>query len=724
MSDFRSLRVSYVLPLALVIAVTLSAAAAASAQQPGSSVTIQLPTVNVSAQKEPADVQRVPVSVTPVIGQTIRDAGLDVITDAGIYAPNVHFSDFTARKLSNPRFRGIGGSPANPAVTTYLDGVPQLNANSANIDLLDIDQIEFVRGPQSTLFGRNTLGGVVNVTTRRPSLGGDWTGRVFVPLATQDGRGFRGVASGPVIGETLGAGVAVSYFERDGFTRNLITGRPVDDRSAFSAKGQALWKPTSAFETRVIISGERARDGDYALSDVGGLRGNPHVTARDFEGFTERDIFSTAVQTRWDGRRISLSTATGIVNWRTEDETDLDYLPLPLATRANREDSLQFTQEVRVASSAAAPLRLTDGVALGWQAGVLFFTQHYDQDARNSYSPFLISQQFGIPVAFAFPVVEQSPLAALDDVGVGVYGHGTVTLRDRLDLTAGIRADRERKEAALQTFTQPTLLPPANVNAEETFSDVSPQFSAAYRVGAGRTLYGLVAKGYRAGGFNPTSPAGSPIYEEEASWNVEGGVKALWAGGRVATNASVFRTDWEDLQLNLPNVFVPGQFYIANAGAAVSTGVELEVAARAATGVDLFGSFGYTHARFDDGVVIGATDVGGNEIFNTPDFTSAFGVQVSHAITNGALVFGRVETSVRGAFYYDEANTEGQDTYALTNLRGGVRFGLVLVEAWLRNAFDKKYIPVAFEYRAFAPSGFIGEMGAPRTFGVSLGVEF
>ena len=408
MSDFRSHRVSCVLPLALIIAVTLSAAAAASAQQTGSGVTIQLPTVNVSAQKEPADVQRVPVSVTPVPAGTIRDAGLDVITDAGIYAPNVHFSDFTARKLSNARFRGIGGSPANPAVTTYLDGVPQLNANSANVDLLDIDQIEFVRGPQSTLFGRNTLGGVVNVTTRRPPLGGDWTGRAYVPLANQDGRGLRAAASGPVVGETLGAGVAFSYLERDGFTRNIITGRPVDDRSAFSAKGQALWKPTSAFETRVIVSGERARDGDYALSDVGGLRSTPYVTARDFEGFTERDIFSTAVQTRWEGRRISLSTSTGIVNWRTEDETDLDYLPLSLATRANREDSLQFTQEVRVASSAAAPLRLSDGVALGWQAGVLFFTQNYDQDARNSYSPLLISQQFGIPEAFAFPVLERA----------------------------------------------------------------------------------------------------------------------------------------------------------------------------------------------------------------------------------------------------------------------------------------------------------------------------
>jgi iron complex outermembrane receptor protein len=190
------------------------------------------------------------------------------------------------------------------------------------------------------------------------------------------------------------------------------------------------------------------------------------------------------------------------------------------------------------------------------------------------------------------------------------------------------------------------------------------------------------------------------------------------------TNASVFRIDWEDMQLNLPNAFVPGQFYIANAGASASTGVEVEVNARAAQGIDVFGSFGYTHARFDDGVFIGTTDIGGNEIFNTPDFTSLFGVQLSHMLRPGLSIFGRAETSVRGSYFYDEANTEGQDTYSLTNFRGGARFGIVLVEAWVRNAFDKKYIPVALEYRSFAPSGFIGEMGAPRTFGVNLGVEF
>jgi iron complex outermembrane receptor protein len=720
-STVRASRVSAHVTMLAVLSTAL-VPAIASAQNTGSGLSIQLPTVLVTAEKEPTDAQRVPASVTPVVGQTIQDAGLEVVSDAGVYAPNVHFSDFSARKLSNARFRGIGGSPANPSVTTYFDGVPQLHANTANIDLLDVDLIEFVRGPQSTLFGRNTIGGVINVSTKRPALGGDWSGHASVPLASDDMYGVRGAASGPIGGEKFGAGVAFNYLKRDGYTTNLLTGNTLDSREAFSWKGQGLWKPASNFEARVVVSGERDSDGDYALSDLGGLRTNPFQTARDFEGFTERDIFSTAIQTRWDGSSISVSTSTGIVDWSTEDHTDLDYLPVNLATRINNEDSLQFTQEVRVASSAMRPVQLSNAVKLGWQAGALFFTQSYNQDAQNTYSPLLLSLQFMSPISFS--VVETSPLAELDDIGIGVYGQGTVTVGDKLDLIAGVRVDHEKKEASLQTFTAPALQPPTALDDERDFTDVSPRFAAAYRVNPSSTVYGAVTRGYRAGGFNPASLPGTEAYEEEHSWNVEGGVKTLWAGGRVMTNASVFRIDWEDMQLNLPSALVPGQFYIANAGASASTGIEAEVNARAAQGVDVFGSFGYTHARFEDGVLIGTTNVGGNEIFNTPEFTSAFGVQLSHMLRPGLTVFGRAETSVRGSYFYDEANTEGQDTYSLTNLRGGVRFGMVVVEAWLRNAFDEKYIPVAFSYGAFAPSGFIGEMGAPRTFGVNLGVDF
>src|SRR6195256_3158226 len=156
----------------------LAAPAGAGAQPP---LRVTLPPVTVTAQKEPEDPQKLPVSVTAVTHETLADADVRTVSDAAAFAPNTFFNEFTARKLSNPRFRGVGASPGNPGITTYIDGVPQLNANSSSIELIGIEQIEFVRGPQSALFGRNALGGVINVTSARPSLQ-RWTGSLVGPF--------------------------------------------------------------------------------------------------------------------------------------------------------------------------------------------------------------------------------------------------------------------------------------------------------------------------------------------------------------------------------------------------------------------------------------------------------------------------------------------------------------------------------------------------------------
>ena len=161
--------------LALALVPTLANAQASGAAQSGPAeqdpeIRIRVPTITVTAQKEPEDQQKVPVSVTAVPAETLESAGIRIVSEAAIFAPNTFFTEWSARKLSNARFRGISSSPNNPGITTYFDGVPQLNANSSSIELLDIDQIEFVRGPQSALFGRNTLGGLVNITSARPSM--------------------------------------------------------------------------------------------------------------------------------------------------------------------------------------------------------------------------------------------------------------------------------------------------------------------------------------------------------------------------------------------------------------------------------------------------------------------------------------------------------------------------------------------------------------------------
>jgi len=702
--------------VAAAVFVVLALASTSTAQSAPAQPRVTLPPVIVTAQKEPTNIGEVPGSVTAVTQQTLTDDGVRIVSDAALFAPNTFFTEFTARKSSNPRFRGIGASPANPAVTTYIDGVPQLNVNSSSVELLDVSQIEFVRGPQSPLYGRNALGGIVNITSVRPALTG-WTGTVVAPFGNASAREVRGSVSGP-IHESVGVSFAFGAQARDGFTINEITGHDLDSREATFGKAQLLWVPAQNWEARVIFAAERDRDGDYALADLGLARSRPFHVQRDFEGYTHRNVTGTTVLLRGDGERFSFTGSTGFVNWKTEDATDLDYSPLPLATRTNTEDDFQFTQEVRVASPPNAPVQWSDAVSMKWQAGTMLFTQNYDQLAVNQIAPFVLSPQLG------FPVSQYSPDASLDDLGIGLFGQATLTIHDRLDLTLGGRYDYENKQARLDTYYSPAIAPPISVDDEQGFSNLSPQVAAGYRVQPDLMIYGSVSEGFKAGGWNPASPAGSEAYVEEHAWHVEGGVKGMFAAGRVAASAAVFTIDWNDLQLNVPNPFVPGQFYIANVGEATSRGVELEVQARPHSTTQLFGNVGYTSARFGAGTTSSGVDVSDNRIPNMPNYTATLGAHVEGPITSTITLFGRAEAVFYGDMEYDDANTARQDAYSLVNLRGGFRTRMFFADAWMKNAFDTRYIPVAFPYPGFAPSGFLGEVGRPRTFGVSAGFRF
>ncbi len=699
----------------LSLVLTPSVAFAQSAPKPPQ---ITLPTVTVTAQKEPADPQDLPVSLTLVPLDVLWNGGMTTIGEASLYAPNTYFTDFTARKLSNPRFRGIGSSPANPAVTTTIDGVPQLNTNSSSIEFIDVTQVEFVRGPQSALFGRNTLGGLVNISSARPSMT-RWTGSAIVPFGNFGAVDIRANASGP-IGKKAAIGFAIGRSQRDGFTKNDVTGHDLDSRDATLGKAQLLLTPTANWEARLIYTGERARDGDYALNDLSALRANPFRTSRDVEGHTHRDINATTILARHTGGRVTFTSTTGIVRWTTDDLTDLDYTPLPLLTRTNAEKDLQVTQEMRFASGPRGGMSLGKTASLKWQAGLFLFTQHYDQSAVNNFAPFVLSP------FLPFPVAQHSPDAALDDTGVGIYGNGTIALNHKADVTIGARFDRENRTADLSTFfVAPVIIAaPNTVNAKKSFSNVSPQVAFSYRVQPGAMAYVSLTGGFKAGGFNPASPAGSEAYDEERTWNFEGGLKSAWAGHRATLNASAFSLDWQDLQLNLPNPQVPGQFYISNVGKARSSGVELELNGRPHERVTVFASLGYTRARFGAGTTSSGADVSGKRIPNTPDYTTTIGVQVTHPLTSAIKLYGHGEAVLYGAFKYDDANLAGQQAYSLANFRAGARGRLVFAEAWVRNAFDTRYIPVAFAYGQLAPSGYVGESGRPRTFGITAGVTF
>src|SRR5262249_7063644 len=153
----------------------------------------------------------------------------------------------------------------------------------------------------------------------------------------------------------------------------------------------------------------------------------------------------------------------------------------------------QFTQEARFASAPGATTRLADGVTMKWQTGIFFFTQSYDQNAINSFAPFVLSPQLN------FPISQHSPESDLDDVGVGLYGQVTTTFSDSFDITLGARFDHENKQAVLNTFYDPAFTPGRSVSAEKGFSNVSPQFAASYHFQPNGMVYASAGRGFKAG---------------------------------------------------------------------------------------------------------------------------------------------------------------------------------------------------------------------------------
>ncbi len=731
----------------LLAAAVLCACSAALAQRekpaPASTTpvqTIDLEEIVISAPKLSKSLLEAPLSATVTTGRTIDENRINTVKDAAFYAPNSFFTEFTARKLSNPKFRGVGGSPMNPGVTTYYDGVPQFNGNSSSLTLLDVEQIDFVRGPQAALFGRNTVGGLINVTSNRPSLDAGWHGSLETTQGNYDFMDYRGSITGALLPDTLGFSFAGGYQSRDGYTKNTVTNSPLDDRDAWFGKTQFLWTPSKDLEVRLIIAGERANDGDYGLNDLGQLRNNPRRSARDLVGYTTRDVFMPTLQVIYHADSFDFTSTTGFVWWQTEDLTDLDYSLFPAGvgldpvagnylTRLNNEEQTTWTQEFRFSNAKDKPVILSESATLEWQAGLFLFYQDYSQSTIQTRKELTAFGGF-------FPVNNGNftgTRSALRDMGAGLYLQGTLNLWEKLHLTAGVRYDYEDKEADLGTSTTNFSSFAATTNAttnqglSRSFDQVTPQAAISYDITPDLITYFTFAGGFKAGGFNAGSPAGTEAYAEERSWNYELGLKGRALNNKLRWGAAAFYTDWRDLQLNVANGG-PATFHIANAGNASARGIEIDLNYAPTSNWSIFGSAGWTDTKFNGGArdnIGGAsTPLGGRQIPYTPDYTAALGTQVAWEVGGGYSVYGRAEVQFVGSFNYDTSNTAGQDAYTIANFRLGVRNQTWFLEGFVNNAFDAEYVPIAFGFPGIAPSGYVGESGTPITFGVRSGIKF
>ncbi len=675
---------------------------------------LTLKPIVVTAQLREEPLQQVPESVSVISGQTIQDDEIREVKDAARYVPNLNLQYFTNQRLSFPFIRGIGSGQGSPAVTTYIDGVPQLSFATSNQQLFGVDRIEFLRGPQGTLYVRNTLGGVINIITHKPT--NTWERSVETTFGNFGLQDYRGSVSGPIVKDNLYLSLSGGYRTRDGYSTNNFTNHDLDGREDYFGRASLRWTPSEKWEILLSFNGERDRDGDYPLYDIGYLHDHPNRAFHDFEGGTERDVIEPSLVINYFGQNVEMNFSSSYQYWRSRDTTDVDETPIDAARRDNKEHQIAWIEELRFSSPTERPLVINNDTKLSWVGGVFFFASTDNQRVVNDIRPGGVGPG-GAP--FPFQQLQNSDTR---DIGIAFFGQTTLTLWDKLDFIVGLRYDYQRSRASLDNANSTPLIPASpNVDSTRDFYRLSPKFGVGYHFTKDLMVYGSATEGYRAGGFNSTAPTGTnPSFDQETSWTYELGVKSSWLKNRLIVNADVFYINWDDVQLDLPNGS-PSQFFIANAGKAKSAGAEVEVTFRPVENLDLFAGIGVMNTRFDTNIP-GAGIARGNDLPFAPDVTWNVGAQYSMKVYNSLRAFARAEVFGVGKYYYDPSNNAAQTSYALTNLRLGVTDGRWRLEGFIDNVFNTHYIPLAFPFPS--ASGYVGESGAPTTFGITLGVNF
>jgi iron complex outermembrane receptor protein len=650
------------------------------------------------APKIAGNLLKLPLSVTVSDAEFISSAMVRTVNEAAIYAPNTLFAESTSRRLSLPYVRGIGGSGFNPGVTTFIDGVPQFHSSSSSLSLLDVAQIDLTRGPMGTMFGRNTVGGGIHITSKQPSrttFGGEFQ-TTFGNYNLWD---FRGSVSGPLIQDHLGLSLAGGLTERDGYSKNTLTGQDADNRSAKFGKAQFLWTPDERLEVRLIVAGESDRDGEPVFTDLKALRQRPHEIQQDFRGNSMRDVIMPTLQVIYHADVFDFTSTTGYVGWKTDQASDLDYTATPLVTQLNQEQMRTWTQEFRFANPLNETITLNEELKLSWQAGLMLFHNDYRQNIQNSFP--------AIPIPYP-----RSTQTELTQLGIGSYTQGTLTWKERLSLTAGLRWDHEKKEVNSQTSVISFVSPARQLKANQSFSQATPQMAITYQFSPSLMTYLSLASGYKAGGFNNVGPA---EYDEERSRSYELGLKGRALKNKLSFAAAAFFTDWQNLQIT--QSISPSLSALQNVGKATSSGLETTLALRLSSRMTFFGSASWQTTELAKSTLKNGVPVGSTPLPYAPEYSFALGALFNQPLSGRLSLYARVDIQTLGSFQYDFQNNFTQDAYTLANFRLGLRQNAWFVEAFTNNAFNTDYIPIA-------STNNVGENGAPITVGMRVGIRF
>ena len=677
--------------------------------QPGLTIAIE-PTLEiiVTAEKRPALARNVPISITVLPKRTIDDAGINSLEGVAALTPN--FSTFPSGGSNFFTFysvRGLGNSNflSRDAVGFYVDDVPYDYGTFLDFNLFDLDRAEVLRGPQSTLYGRNSQSGVVNLTTRAPSnkpeltLGGSY--------GSYNQRAAQISYSDAIVPDRLAFRVSGGYQARDGFYNNSTLNRSVGDLSKLTGRGQLRWTPSPDWTVSLQGTASSNRDGEVGLVPLA----DPAFTTRqNFEGFNNVDTNTQALKVNHTGAGFNATSIT-TRRFSTQDfESDLDGTPADNFRRISNYDSTLWSQELRVQSPTSSDkLRwlfggyfesrdfnvLKDGLAFNSTGAALFrlttpgFNRNSAELKQSTYA--------------AFSQVDYQPIRPLT-LSAGLrYETSTTTMNKR---SAFVSANN---------IVQPTGTPFNNI--QTTSSEILPRLAVQYQVNPNLSAYGSITKGYRPGGLNYQASVPTELrYQPESSWNYEVGLKSSWFDDRLAANLSLFSNSVGNYQVLIPSV--PGlSANITNAEVMIQ-GLELELRSRPVPGIEVSAGLGYVNGRFKN-YTNPATgqSFNGNRLPYSPDLT--YNLAIQHRSPAG--LFARAELRGSGNYAFQDDNILKQAPFATVNTRIGYEQENYGVYLFANNLFDTRYLSVAARSGLF---GNIGSYGEPATYGIQVRADF
>jgi outer membrane receptor protein involved in Fe transport len=675
--------------------------------EPDSIKQYRLDEIIIKSPKYNRNVFDIPAAASMVPARMIENSKVENLTDISGIVPNFFMPDYGSKLTSPVYIRGVGNRINTPSVGLYVDDIPYFEKSAFNFDFYDVERIEVLRGPQGTLYGRNAMGGLINVITNAP----DEKRRTSVAV---DYGNFNQVRSNITHNQPIGKKVAVLANLRqnhnDGFYTNLFNNSQVDKINSYSGRVKILFEPTKQLKAAVNVQYEDSKQGGYPYAIFNDETLQASDINYDSESIYNRNMLSTGLNLQYAAPDFVLRAVSSFQKVDDLQGIDQDFTPQSLFYVDQDQKLDMFAQEINIQSK--------ENKTYDWLFGVFGFKQLLDKSVTVEYG------EDG-RIKYKLPYSEYYYTKWYDNSNSGfAFFHQSTLKFGGFSVSAGIRADYEKAtlDYVYDKFPNGTQTNVESAVSDMDFFEILPKIALKYTVSEYLTPYATVAKGYNSGGFNATFEREEDrSFKPEHSWNYEAGIKAKWLQQRIYANLAFFYIDWTNQQIYQTVPSGTGSM-LTNAGKSESKGVEFEFKILPAKNLETWLAVGYNEARFVEYIKDEDEDYSGNYIPYVPKYSFNIGGNYGVDVNKSWLDKVRFHLTYNGfgKHYWDEDNVAYQDFYGLLNHRVSFEKDNITFSFWGKNILNENYN--SFYFQALGNS--YAQIGKPASLGVNLKVTF